>query len=157
MRHDNSARVCQAYVINLICIRRLNCDYGTVFIAPEQFWARVASYLPVTHLFPLWLSITLEKIRWIVFRPSVIPQVLSDQRVPLSKNVFTRRGSPQQSTSSSPSSSSSAATGPNPPAGRPLQGPGVHRRDPPMDGTWPIERGGTATSSKCRRGVRGER
>lgn len=46
--------------------------------------------------------------------------------------------------------SSSAATGPNPRAGRPLQGPGVHRRDPPMDGTWPIERGGTATSSKCR-------
>lgn len=48
----------------------------------------------------------------------------------------------------SPSPSSSAATGPNPPAGRPLQGPGVHRRDTPMDGTWPIERGGTATLSK---------
>lgn len=45
---------------------------------------------------------------------------------------------------------STAATGPNPQAGRPLQGPGVLRRDPPMDGTWaPIERGVTATSSKC--------
>lgn len=45
--------------------------------------------------------------------------------------------------------SSSAATGPNPQAGRPLQGPGVLHRDPPMDGTWaPIERGVTATSSK---------
>lgn len=45
--------------------------------------------------------------------------------------------------------SSSAATGPNPLAGRPRQGPGVLRRDPPMDGTWvPIERGVTATSSK---------
>lgn len=43
-----------------------------------------------------------------------------------------------------------AATGPNPPAGRPRQGPGALRRDPPMDGTWaPIERGVTATSSKC--------
>ncbi len=46
--------------------------------------------------------------------------------------------------------SSSAVTGPNPQAGRPRQGPGAHRRDPPMDGTWaPIERGVTATSSKC--------
>lgn len=46
--------------------------------------------------------------------------------------------------------SSTAATGPNPQAGPPLQGPGVLRRDPPMDGTWAlIERGVTATSSKC--------
>lgn len=46
--------------------------------------------------------------------------------------------------------SSSAATGPNPQAGRPHQGPGALRRDLPMDGTWaPIERGVTATSSKC--------
>lgn len=45
--------------------------------------------------------------------------------------------------------SSCAATGPNPQAGRPLQGPGAPRRDLPMDGTWaPIERGVTATSSK---------
>lgn len=43
-----------------------------------------------------------------------------------------------------------AATGPNPPAGRPRQGPGALRRDPPMAGTWaPVERGVTATSSKC--------
>lgn len=46
--------------------------------------------------------------------------------------------------------SASAATGPNPQAGRPLQGPGVLHRDPQMDGTWaPTERGVTATSSKC--------
>jgi len=46
--------------------------------------------------------------------------------------------------------SASAATGPNPQAGHPLQGPGVLHRDPQMDGTWaPIERGVTATSSKC--------
>lgn len=49
-----------------------------------------------------------------------------------------------------PPLSSCAATGPNPQAGRPLQGPGAPRRDLPMDGTWaPIERGVTATSSKC--------
>lgn len=46
--------------------------------------------------------------------------------------------------------SSSAATGPNPQAGRPRRGPGAPRRDLPMDGTWAlIERGVTATSSKC--------
>lgn len=46
--------------------------------------------------------------------------------------------------------SSCAATGPKPQAGLPLQGPGVLHRDPQMDGTWaPIERGVTATSSKC--------
>ena len=46
--------------------------------------------------------------------------------------------------------SSVAATGTNPPAGRPRQGPGARRRDPQMAGTWaPVERGVTATSSKC--------
>lgn len=43
-----------------------------------------------------------------------------------------------------------AATGPNRQVGRPRQGRGAPRRDPPMAGTWaPIERGVTATSSKC--------
>lgn len=71
------------------------------------------------------------------------------QRVLLSKMYL-----PGEEVHNAPSSS--AATGPNPRAGRPLQGPGVHRRDPPMDGTWPVERGGTATSSKCRQGVQWE-
>lgn len=50
----------------------------------------------------------------------------------------------------SPHLSASAATGQNPPAGLPRQGPGVLLRDHQMDGTWgPAERGVTSTSSKC--------
>lgn len=51
--------VCLAYVINLICIHWVNCDYGTLFVTLELFSEQlgwVASYLSTTHLL-LWFSV----------------------------------------------------------------------------------------------------
>lgn len=130
-----------AYVINLICIHWVNCGYGTLFIMPESdIFSRhlvwITAHGQTTHSIFVFINI------WCISIISLTDIVPDDAG--LVKQISLKLDL------SFTSSSSSAATGPNPQAGRPLQGPGVVHRDPPMAGTWaPIERGVTVTSSKC--------
>ena len=149
--------VCLAYVINLICIHWVNCGYGTLFITQESGILLSLGFNPFTGAHDSFISITIWiPLKWILLWPPLavgLTNVLSEldnagviMQVGLNG---TTHDDIKLSCTSLPFSSC-AATGPDPQAGRPLQGPGVLHRDPPMDGTWaPIERGVTATSSKC--------